>query len=96
MQKPVSFYSQYEQQRKALFAKISQATDTWFKRACQNPGLQQFLFYKPGALDVTIDTQAPGAEWVQADPAPVSGAMTQQQIRSWAHDTLKTCPVYPG
>lgn len=95
MNNTASTYTEYERQRKTLFAKISEATEAWFVRACQNPALPQFLFYKPGALDVVIEPKPPGAEWVQADPTPVSCAMTQPQIRGWAHEKLKTCPVYP-
>lgn len=85
----------YEQQRNTLIGNIAEASAAWFKRCCENPALPQFLFFKPGSLQVAIDAVAPGADWQAASTTPVSCAQTKQDMQRWAFETLRHCPVYP-
>lgn len=85
----------YEKEKKQLKDSISSAVSGWFKQACQNPDIRQFVFYKPNALQIYIGDKAPNELWQQVGNVEIPSDMTQPQAWQKTYESLQNCPVYP-
>lgn len=90
-----NFIQQYEAQKKALKASISEAVDGWFTQACRDSSTPQYVYFKPHELLIYIGTQAPNANWQLASSQAVSSANTKEQTWRFAYEALQSCEVYP-